>query len=542
MNMEIQDQATALPVGVSQELADGFKLMLQYVQDAAGFLMGRGNDQAYHTNVPKGALKEAFLSGFSTPEARQYHNCDCCLSFIKRFGDLVVIDRDTNTTIPLLWNAYTSTMHPDFARGIEAMRKLVAEASITGPFYNRTGEIGLASYGGWEHFSFKLGFTDGDSRTKTVGQCAAERREDHRILREGLSRFSVDHLERAYNIFKLDEVLKYYPRWIEILDWAIKFKKKVEEIQDRRKRDVYVWEQATLQPKGRTHMAQTCLGKFLGNLDDSGKYEGAKAAFLSMVDSKDYMRPKALPTASNVKQAEAIIDKIGARESLRRRALRRGEVTTTYWRPKPVVTPASTGGVFDHIKTKDEQTHLSVQAIDGGNITMNYFMKRVMDSAEKIELYVPAMSTAFGGMVTAVDPHAPNIHKWANGISSYHYVKPVPAEIWGLRGNSFVDVFCLTTHPHSWGADVHDLNAFVFVLAEGYDHGEPTVAIFPDNLHSDFHAVRATIEEYAKTARQEAVNEGLVGYTVQAGSAVARIRVTSAEGKVVTMYNIDRFE
>src|SRR5690606_23539602 len=59
-----------------------------------------GHHPVFTTDVI--GLWDAYLASFPA-ESRQYHNCNCCRSFIERYGGLVTIDHDGLTT-PVLWN------------------------------------------------------------------------------------------------------------------------------------------------------------------------------------------------------------------------------------------------------------------------------------------------------------------------------------------------------------------------------------------------------------------------------------------------------
>lgn len=522
---------------------DGFIKMVQLVQQAAQKLLNKASGVAFRTNLDPEVIKGAFLNGFSTAADRQHHKCSCCLGFLSKYGNLLVMENAAEgdySVKSLLWSLDTSEMHPDFARAIHQMREVVENEPIAGPFYYRKTVLGVITKGGWEHFGFQLQFREGRDSVMTPGQCMADTREDFKLLRQGLHEFPVALYEKALGIFKNDEKLRLYPSFIAMLEWAIDLLTFDRVTLDRRILTNRYWYEAVTASKGRTHIAQGVMGEYLKTLGQDNAAL-AKSNFLSQTKPEVYLRPQAAPTTGNVQQAEKVIEALGAKESLRRRALRRGEVEVSFWRPKAVAEPTGEG-VFGHLKTKDQVSTESAEKVNGGRISMASFLKRILPDAEKIELYVPSISGAFVGMTTAVDPTAPNMLKWNNLVSAYSYTKPSGAGNWGLKGNTYVEVCNITTFPHLWEKPVDELQSFVFILAEGYDQNHPPVAIFPDNLKAEYHGIRATIEAFSNSRKQEAVEEGLVGYAVGAGATSARVRVTSGNGKIVTVFDLDRFE
>ena len=101
------------------------------------------------TNVV--GLWETYLDAFTSPVERQWHNCHACKEFIEKYGGLVTIAPDGNTTA-LIWNPAEA---PDsYKAAVQAMKKKVEKASVVGIFYSAQKTLGKPETGVWRHFYF----------------------------------------------------------------------------------------------------------------------------------------------------------------------------------------------------------------------------------------------------------------------------------------------------------------------------------------------------------------------------------------------------
>lgn len=533
---------STIEASLDQAVVNGFEAARMLIRDH-GIEMKATGAPFFETDVKGQLLWEEYLNGFSTPETRKYHDCSCCRAFFTRYAKVVTMDKSTYKTRSALFPQDLSSIHPEFAAGFGRIRDIVEGARINRVFYSSERSLGDAANGGWDHFySHQLTHAGGNA-TKTAKQNMAESLEDHRIMRAGLNSFPVALYEKGLAIFQADAQLKHYPKQIELLTWAIELQLFKSMTEDRRTIDNRYWYEVATRGKSSSHLAQTVTGVYLKTLG-IGDAETAKVNFIANVDPKDYLRPKALPTEGNVRHAESVIAKLGAEKSLHRRSLRRDELDASraVWVPPQEEAPASQG-VFGHLQTKQSSQKVSdVTKVEGGPITLRTFLKNILPGAEKVEILIPNASRNFVSMTTAVDPTAPNIMKWVNGICTYGYVEPMRADVWGLKAFSYADVMQVIRRPEEWDEilKVDEVPSVLFVLTEGHDTARSGSAIFPENLSPEFFAIRATIEQFSNTTYMQDKSAGLVAWS--ASGSATNLRVTSAKGTLVTTYVIDRIE
>lgn len=501
------------------------------------------NKTLFRTDADYEAMWEAYLSGFTTTAARQYHNCSCCKSFFKRFAGLVFIKPDY-TTDSAVWPENMSDINSEFRVGLTKVREIVLKARITSPFYSYGTQHGIAvtrwhdvrnnTKGEWEHFSFYADVGKGPNRVFTPGQNMAAAREDYRLMRKGFSQYPLALFEQALNLFMLDEKLKYYPAQISHLTKAVELITLQRQTDNRSKIENMYWVYATNNGKGFTHLIQNTTGEFMKTLGE-GNQAKAKADFLKMTDPKDYMMPKAAPTAANVARAENIVEKLGVKNSLRRRSLRRDELNTTLWLPKTAQNTSASASVFGHLKTKDEpKVNLAAESIIGGRITLTKFIKDILPLAEKLVMTVPSTrSRQYLSYTTAVDQEAPPIFRGDGRICGYNYADPTHAQHWGLRAGSQVEVIAILDDI----VEKRDDGTTNFVLAEGRDIYNPPAAIFPEMLLPEFHEVRVTIASFSANAKLEETEKGFVAWNPR-GPVETEVRVTMNSGKTTVSYTL----
>ena len=142
-------------------------------------------------------------------------------------------------------------------------------------------------------------------------------------------------------------------------------------------------------------------------------------------------------------------------------------------------------------------------------MTWEKFARTVLPSAESIELFIPNASRSYLALVTAADPAAPPILQWdsperRNPVSWYVYSQGSTPERWNLQPETYCTVTAVTLLPCLWDAGRkfdHQGVGAVLILDGARDLLYATGAgFFPEDLRSELHPVRSTMEAYVKAA------------------------------------------
>jgi hypothetical protein len=466
-------------------------------------------------------------------DIRQVHNCETCRAFISRYGALVTIDQNGDLH-SVMWQ---DDVPEPYARSARALREAVEREGVAGAFYSSNTSWGTATTGDWHHLHVippaSLVHTRPDL---TAGQLMAEKAEDRRMLMSALHDYTEQHLEAAVNLLN-SEALYRSEKVLGRAQYLLALKKAIAGAADSRRRHAGIWLSAVTAPAGFCHVKSSMIGSLLDDIAAGMPIAGIKARFAEKMKAENYQRPKAAPTAGNIKQAEKLVDKLGIAASLKRRMARLSDLTLE-WAP-PVEKAQTGGGVFGHLAAK-KQPQVALHGVTTGNMTWSKFARTLLPGATRIEVLAPARGN-YNGLLTAADPDAPPILQWdlegqRNPVSGYQYINHSSPSNWGISSgwNDAIGI-CLQPHMHSRVQGNRPPGAIV-LLKGARDLNLQGSCLFPENLKSELHAVRATIEAYSNTTPVPTDPEGVAGLPVVGTT----FRVHSAGGS--TTVTVDRWD
>jgi len=538
--------ATALSRG-----DDRFEDLAAVVRRRVASLAGTPLFRTRHSGLPFG-LFGVYLDEFSAP-SRQTHNCHACRRFIETYGGLAVIDPDTGTHRSALWSG-TDNLPAEYAPSVHALAAVVRSALIDGVFLRgesnwgagptRDGKRGVT----WEHF-----YAPAAARFAhpilTAGQAMAERHEEYGMLQRGLADFSIDTVRQAKGLLETDALYRS-EKVLGVATWLLDLHEKREATQNHRTRENLTWLAVATAPPGFAHVRSTMIGTLLEDIAAGLPFEDVKRKFAAKMHPLQYLRPQAPPSAGNIAAAEKIVATLRTAGSLERRFARLSDLRPL-WTPRAVERPATVqAGVFGHLRQAVSRAAEKLMA-PAAVMTWEKFARTVLVTAERIECLVPSGSSAFVALVTSANPDAPPVLQWdrddeRNPVSWYFYAGGAMARDFNLEAGSWCPVTAVTLSPAKWGAHplTHHADMAIFVLAGAKDmRHRQGGGFFPEQLRSEYHGIRRTLEAYvlgaAIAGRDE--SEGC-GIALQKGAQpwTTTFRVT-AKG-MQTLYRPDRWD
>lgn len=475
-------------------------------------------------------LWEAYLAGI--PEAqRQHYNCNCCRRFIERYGGLVAINEDAEN-VPLMWDGELAN---PFGRVNILLWAKVRKARVTGVFLSAEPVWGTPSnvpgppskYEGvrWTHLSCANKNVVSE-KVKTAEQQMAEKREEHHMLCRGLAEYPLEAIVQAVRVLEADAVDRS-EKALGCAKWLLELHQRIEGVKGRQ-RDNLVWLAVATAPPGWCHVKSTMISTLLDDVVAELPYESIRRRWAEKMHPLQYQRPTTLHEGT-VKQANELMEKLGATAALPRRFAKlndlialmerweapvgeQGEPVCVDTGVRPFIwhetvqvedrtTEVKSGGAFDHLlKSK---TRIKEVQLPPAKIAWEKF-RELLPTARRIECYFGAGRQAFYGLVTAVDPTAPNLLQWDNPVSWYHYIHGSTPDTWSLEANSWVPVTAVFLPPHQWQAPErfsHFGMAVMFALEGCRDHGHKAGGgMFPECLKTEYHGVRQVIEAHMQGA------------------------------------------
>lgn len=495
--------------------------------------------------VDAGDLFEVYLQSFEDPAERQYHNCNCCRSFIHRFGSLVTIAED-GTLTSALWDEGDLPQDHAYAEVVRRLRRAVMKGNVVDQFLWDEQRWGVPEAGGFTHLWADAGREHlWTRRDLTAGQAMAAKREDRRHLKHALDTMPPRLVERAVgmlqagSLHRSDKVLPM----AAFLDGA--FKKAAGRKGEQLNR--VLWRLVASAAAGWCTPRASVLGALVEDLQAGLSPEAVARKHGERMDPLKYQRPTAPTSAGNVAQAERLVEQLGIAPSLERRFAAADELVHL-WTPQ--ATPkGQQSGVFGHLLAS--QRPQAEARLTAKPVTMTFakFRRDVLPLALEMDVKVPSRGS-FCAFTTAVHRDAPPILQWdsedcRNPFAWYVYHNGSTSVQWGLRGMAYARVVCISEMPTMWGGNTRwkDLGDSALLVLEGCrDSENRSLALFPECLRGELHQVRRTVEAHSRSRALEPLEDGrqhAAGLRVGDNQQV-ELRVRTAAG--IASYLIDRWE
>lgn len=511
--------------------SDGYEYFLQTIQSTfADSIVG--NEPLFTTNASD--LFEVFLANI--PEhARQHYNCNACRHFINRCGGLVTIDIEGRVK-SAIWTVDVPAM---FTNAVEAMQVHVIRSKVTGVFLSDKYTLGFPETNGWSHMHVVLpGNRVYNHRLRAVNEAIAEKKADFQVLIACLVEYPIEAVKQAVTVLE-SESLYRSEKFVDIAAWLRDLHMVRDSVKNSTHKTNLVWRAVATAPVGWAHVKNTMIGTLLDDIVAGMSFEQAKSRFETKVHPLAYQRPQAAPSAGNIGRAEKIVEKLGIKESLRRRFARLEELNLL-WSPKSIETKPDSSGVFSHLAPKGK-INTPAYEMPAKTMTWTKFYETVLPNVLLIELDVRPVDN-YSAILTAANEGAPCILQWNNNFSWYVYSGGSGCGAWNLTpGYTKVTGICL--QPSMWHEGYERYGKSVFLILKGAkDTIKCGVSLFPEILKAELREARSTIEAYSKSATLEGYEEASAcGLSLQAGNTWdARIRVTTSDG--IFNYVLDRWD
>lgn len=379
----------------------------------------------FQTNASN--LFETYLANIPQKD-RQLYNCNCCKSFINKYGNLVVIDSD-GTKKSAIWNLDVTPLF--FRDAVKAVLNEVMRAKVVGVFLHDEEIIGTTgNINEWTHLSldYPSNLTV-STRVKTVGQQMAEKKEEFRMLMNAVLEYSGNNYNAVDNAIQLINSESLY-RGDRISSQAIWFRNVVQSFKLAKttyEKQNVVWLAVATAPTGFTHVRSSVFGSLLQDIVDGYSTNSIISRFNDKMNPSNFMRSQSEPTENSIAQAEKLIMSLGLADSLERKYATMDEIPKEelLWEDnsstlKKVVRDTSSG-VFGHIKTQKNNTEHFIEVnLPISVMTWEKFKRTILPFAESIEAMVDD-ETRLMALVNAKNNDSSNILNWDNKFSWYYH-------------------------------------------------------------------------------------------------------------------------
>jgi hypothetical protein len=555
-------------------------------------------------------LFETYLYGLSA-EHRQHYNCRSCQRFVEKYGGLVMLDEDGRTRT-LVWGCLDGVF---LAPSVEIGNR-VSKAKVTGVYLSsdaiwgtpsndavrhlQPGESATSETVRWTHLH---GYNPNVYRSllKTAEQEMAEKREEHHMLCRGLAEYPLEAFVQAVRVLEAD-VVDRSEKTLAMARWLLDLATKTAPLGRKRdnfgnvhgvgERDNLIWLAVATAPPGWCHVKTGMLGTLLDDVVAGQEFSEIKRRWDAKMNPLSYQRPQVLKEG-NVKQANALVERLDSAGSLSRRFARLSDVLAFEWQPKsepvgptgqpkcpkcgnsfqniaPVGSPShlrcasckhvwrTASGAFDRLLPKASVKEVQLPT---KKIGWDEFKRTVLPAVNRLEYLVPSGRVGFYGLITAANPDAPPILQWdgltrkpdgqdqfsagsnetmvlaRNPVSWYFYSQGSFPTQWGMSPGCWVAVTAVFRKPCHWQREFpHQGEGIFFALAGCWDQEHKGGGgFFPETLKSEYHGIRQAMEAYAKNHEIAGKEEGDANGIALMKEQGVRVRVNGGQEYEVTL-------
>jgi hypothetical protein len=525
--------------------------LLRVVQDTFHAAISRAGDQPQLFQTDPGGvdvLWDLFISRLPA-ELRQTYNCSACRHFMRRSGGLAVLD-DDGALAPAMWPE--EPIEGPFAPAVHALWRTVRQSKITGPFLTSDSVLGTPITGQWSHFAVHVS-ADMLFRhpLKTARQAMAEKREDFKLLKTALAEFSIDTVRSAVHLLSNGDALYRSEKVLGVAQWLLDL---IDDLRGQRHYENLIWRAVAAAPPGFCHIRSTMIGTLLADIQSGLDIDDIRRSFAAKMSPLQYQRPTAAPSSGQIAQAEKAVETLAAAGAFKRRFAKLEDIEAI-WKPAPKRDQPAGEGLFASVKPASKKGTKRVGnslPAPTSRITWEKFRRKVLPDAKKIEYYTGhGTPLPFINLTTAVDPGAPPILQWdsderRNPVGWFVYSGGMRPGKFNLSTGSWVNVSAICLLPPMWHDEehfAHQGKGAILLLDGARDlHYTKGAIFFPEQLRSEYHQYRKTLEAYSLANALEGADEATAaGIDLRAGNAWSEtVRVTTDLG--MATYILERWD
>jgi hypothetical protein len=399
-----------------------FKTVKKQMQDAFTLLV-KNQSVLFITDLDKDVLWNAYLDGFIDPVEKQEHNCNCCRSFIRNYGNVVAI---VENKICTLWNFIPSV--EIFEPSIEKLHNLVINSCVKDVFISDLSLLGtdhsvqrftseegkmvaLPSPITWNHFSLSLPTKFVNSSAKSRESVMGVARDNRNVFKRSLDEISQDAIETVLELIAQNSLYKGEENK-GVLTEFLKCKKEYDKVVNK---DNYCWSTSSKISGALAKIRNTSIGTLLTDITEGKELDKAVETFEKMVAPTNYKRPKSLVTKRMIEDAEKTVKELGFEESLGRRFAITDDISVENVLFVNRDTKKAMG-VFSEMKEDVIINPKTLKKVE--EINIDDFVKNVLPTVKGVQLLLENEHlNNLCSVITEQTPKSPILFKWNNPFS-----------------------------------------------------------------------------------------------------------------------------
>ena len=366
----------------------------------------------YLTNINKDTLWNTYLSSFPV-EVKQEYNCNCCIQFIKNYGNVVTIK---NNKVVSAWEF--DTLNLINQKVADNLNKLVISAPIKEVFITKQAKLGT-DYNfatptlKWEHFFYQLPKELVTKSSDSKEAVQAKFRDAKNVFKRSLDELTIDSVEIVLELINQNSLYRG-TEFTGVLEAFLKCAKEYKVLSTEQK-DNYCWVNSISQSGTISKIRNTSIGTLLIDISEGVELDVAVSKFERIMAPTNYKRPTAIISKKMVEEAEKTITELGLVDSLARRFATADDITVNN---VLFVNRDSkkTTGIFNELKEDITINPKKLSKVE--EISITDFIEKIIPKANSIEFLLENRHQGnLVSLIAPVNPESPSLFKWGNRFS-----------------------------------------------------------------------------------------------------------------------------
>lgn len=394
-------------VGRDVENSVGYPVFEQLLKER--FKVKSAGKKLFRINPISDDLWLAYLDNLEGSERQQF-NCNCCKSFIRKYGDLAIISEDGKIE-SILWSLENVPKY--FRNAVQDLKIAVETGEVKEVFFSDEATLGSPFSGGYGHLNVKLSPSQVNvSSFKQAHQLAAEKDQEFRMLKTAVANFDIETVEKGIALLKTGTIYRG-EQFLDNLEW---FKKVVLNKQTNS-----LWKAVAEAPVGFARVKNNVVGTLLEDIVSGYTNQQIATRLSNKLDPAQYMRSQSAPTIGNIEQAERLVKQYGLEDSLRRRYAKMSEIPEYIWENKAHSKSEERTGLFASITPKVTKQQFDVDdSLPMATMTWDKFSRTVLPNVSSMSAKMDNHNRLMSLVTEAVEG-SENIMKWNNPFSWYYH-------------------------------------------------------------------------------------------------------------------------
>lgn len=382
----------------------------------------KNESHLFETSVDKDELYELYLNSF--PEGtnnvfreRREYDCSSCKSFIRHFGNVVVLKDNKMHTI---WdfNSKDETYQPV----LDALSNFVKSKSVSNIYLSNFAKIGteynfesMDQVVRWYHFSVVLPNKFINISKESIEQQKGGFRDVRNVFKRSLDEITEESVSIVLELIAQNSLYKGQ-EWKHVLTEFLKYKAQYSVLKDNEKEN-YAWEKSVIAGSVIGKIRNHSIGTLLSNISENMELDIAVKKYEAIVAPENYRRSQPIYSQKMLDKAKEDLTELGFLDSLHRRFAHLDDITINniLFADRDSLKVIK-GNIFDDLSATSEKSIKKFSGVE--EISIEDFIQNVLPTTKKIEVFLENNHmNNFSSLLTAVNKDSKTMFKWNNQFS-----------------------------------------------------------------------------------------------------------------------------